>query len=458
MAYDRQGRTNLLIASISPTSRPGAPATPVWSDDGRYLAFQSSWPDPAIPNSSLGQIYFRDLNQETNVLVSLNQTGSAGGNRLSWNPLIGADGKRVLFLSTATDLVTNVVSGTNLFLWDAATQNNTLVSVETNGVGLNRVRQPALSGDGRSATLLNQTDLYLCDLGLPSLSLVATNVATASLSGDGRFIAFESKDALAGNDANGLADIYVLDRVSNTVVLASVNLDGTASGNGKSTSPIISADGRYVVFTSQASDLAANDTNGFTDVFLRDLSTGTTLLLSVNFSGSATGNRLSANPVLSADGNVVVFESYSSDLNVGDFNEAKDIFAVRLSAGDSDGDGMADDWELAYFGDLSRDGTGDFDGDGQSDMAEFRAGTDPTNVNSIFRAFTISSPNLADGMLVLWNAVPGRTYRVQYKDGIDDPNWNDLPGDVFATGATATKLEAAAQTAAKRFYRVKALP
>ena len=67
-------------------------------------------------------------------------------------------------------------------------------------------------------------------------------------------------------------------------------------------------------------------------------------------------------------------------------------------------------------------------------------------------------PNLADGVLVLWNAVPGRTYRVQYKDGIDDPNWNDVPGDVFATGATATKLEVAAQTAAKRFYRVKALP
>jgi hypothetical protein len=192
-----------------------------------------------------------------------------------------------------------------------------------------------------------------------------------------------------------------------TVALASVNLDGTASGRGKSTSPILSPDGRYVAFTSQASDLVANDTNGFTDVFLRDLTAGTTLLLSVNFTGSSSGRRLSANPVLSADGNVVVFESYSSDLTVGDFNEGKDIFVFRLSAGDSDGDGMADDWEVAYFGVLSREGIGDFDDDGQSDLAEFRAGTNPTDNHSIFRAFTLSNPNVADGVMVLWNAVPG---------------------------------------------------
>src|SRR5205823_13541600 len=109
----------------------------------------------------------------------------------------------------------------------------------------------------------------------------------------------------------------------------------------------------------------------------------------------------------------VVFESYSSDLTVGDFNEAKDIFVFRLSAGAADGDGMADDWEVAYFGDLSRDGTGDMDGDGQSDLAEFRAGPTPTANVSIFRAFTLSSSNPADGSMVLWRAVPRRTDRVQ---------------------------------------------
>ncbi|HKI71304.1 MAG TPA: hypothetical protein VKA81_02930 [Verrucomicrobiae bacterium] len=458
MAYDRLARTNWFIASVGATNKPGAPATPVWSADGRYLAFQSSWPDPAIPNSSLGQVYLRDLTQGTNVLVSINQAGNTGGNKLSWNPLISADGVRVVFLSSATDLVTNIVSGTNLFLWDAAGGSNILVSGSINGGGLNRARQPTLTSDGHFAAFLNQTNLYLCDLTSQTVDLIVPNASAFSLSADGRFIAFESTSILSGNDANSVADIYVLDRISNTVALASVNLDGSKSGNGKSASPLISPDGHYVVFTSQASDLVADDTNGFTDVFLRDLVAGTTLLLSVNFNGSASGNRLSANPVLSADGNVVVFESYSSDLTVGDFNEAKDIFVFRLSAGDADGDGMADDWEVAYFGDLSRDGTGDFDRDGQSDLAEFRAGTNPTENASIFRAFTLSSPNPADGLVVLWSAVPGRTYRVQYKDGIEDPKWTDLPGDVVATSATGVKLDSSTQAAAKRFYRVMVLP
>ena len=456
--YDRVEHTNWFITSVSPTNKPGAPATPVWSANGRYLAFQSSWPDPAIPNSSLGQVYLRDLTQDTNVPVSLNQAGNAGGNKLSWNPLISADGARVVFLSSATDLVTNIVFGTNLFLWDAATRSNILVSGSINGGGLNRARQPALSADGHFTAFLNQTNLYLCDLTLHTVDLIVTSASAVSVSADGRFIAFESTSVLAGNDTNGLADIYVLDRISNTVALASVNLDGSKSGNGKSTSPLISPDGRYVVFMSQASDLVANDTNGFTDVFLRDLVAGTTLLLSVNFNGSASSNRLSANPVLSADGNVVVFESYSSDLTVGDFNEAKDIFVFRLSAGDADGDGMADDWEMAYFGDLSRDGSGDFDGDGLSDLAEFRAGTNPTENASIFRAFTLSSSNPVDSLVVLWNAVPGRTYRVQYKNGIEDQDWTDLPGDVVAASATGLKLDSTTQAAVKRFYRVMVLP
>src|SRR5207249_3353675 len=115
------------------------------------------------------------------------------------------------------------------------------------------------------------------------------------------------------------------------------------------------------------------------DVFLRDLTAGATLILSQNYLASGSGNRLSANSILSSDGSAIAFESYASDLAVGDFNQSKDVFLFRISAADSDGDGLPDDWEMAYFGDLTRDGTGDFDGDGQSDLAEFRAGTNPTD-------------------------------------------------------------------------------
>src|SRR6266545_4807679 len=462
--YDRIERTNWFIASVGLTNKPSAPATPVWNRDGRYLAFRSSsgynLDGTPIPNGSRGQVYFRDLTQDTNVLVSRNLDPLivTGGSKPSWNPLISADGARVFFLRPATDLVTNAVFGTNLFVWDAASGSRSLLSISTDGGGLGGVNQAVLSSDGRFAVFLNRTNLYFCDLTLSTLSLMVSNASTAAMSADGRFVAFDSSDALAGNDTNLVSDIFVYDRVSNTVVLASVNLDGTASGNGRSTSPLVGPDGRYVVFTSQASDLVANDTNGFTDVFLRDLATRTTMLLSANFTGSGSGNRLSANPVLSADGNSVVFESYSSDITAGDFSGNKDIFVARLSVGDSDGDGMADDWEVAYFGDLSRDGSGDFDGDGQSDFAEYRAGTDPTDNHSVFRALTLSRPDLADGVMVLWIAVPGLTYRVQYKDGLEEADWSDLPGDIVATSATGAKLDSTIQIAASRFYRVKAVP
>ncbi|HYV27843.1 MAG TPA: hypothetical protein VFA77_09940, partial [Candidatus Eisenbacteria bacterium] len=410
VAYDRWSRTNLLIASVGPANKPGPPSNPVWSADGRYVAFQSSWPDPAIANSSLGQIYFRDLAKDSNVLVSLNQSGTAAGNRLSWNPLISADGTKVLYLGAAGDLVTNIASIANLFLWDAASRSNALISVSTNGAGLNNVRQAALSANGRFSTFLNAANLYLCDLSQQSPTLIASNAWSASLSADGRFVAFESASPLIGNDTNSVNDIYVFDQLSNTLALASVNHEGTASGNGKSFSPVITPDGRYVIFTSQATDLVANDTNGFSDVFLRDMVAGTTMLLSVNFDGTSSGNRLSGNPVLSADGNVLIFESFCSDLGVGDFNGTKDIFAVRLNSGDAN-----------------------------------------------FRAFVLWSPDVTNGVMVLWNAVPGRTYRVEFKNRIEDPNWTELPGEVIPTSTTGAKLDSSTQTAEKRFYRVVSL-
>src|SRR6185503_15204419 len=110
--------------------------------------------------------------------------------------------------------------------------------------------------------------------------------------------------------------------------------------------------------------------------------------LSRNFTGTATGNHLSSNPVLSADGRVVAFQSFASDLVPGDYNDTRDVFVVSLAGPDTDGDGLDDDWEMAYFSTLTRDGSGDFDGDGASDAQEFRAGTDPTNTGSVFRVLT----------------------------------------------------------------------
>jgi Tol biopolymer transport system component len=457
IARDLAQGTNLSVAPVSASPYPSAPANPSWSADARYLAFRSSAPG-IVPGVTGSQIYFRDLAQATNVLVTRNLSGTAGGSGPSWTPWISSNGAQVFFLSTAANLVTNTVSGTNLYLWDALSQQSRLLSVSNNGGAFGQVLAPAIAPSGDFAILLNRTNLYFWSLTQAVPALVVSNASAASLSANGRFIALESSSKLTPQDTNASPDIFLYDRLSNNFALVSVNAGATGSGNGRSRTPLITPDSHFVLFASQATNLVTGDTNAFTDLLLRDLSAGTTMLVSRNYSSTGSADSLSVNPVISPDGQLVVFESYASDLAAGDFNQTKDLFALRISGGDSDGDGMADDFELAYFGDLSRDGSGDFDGDGQSDLTEYGAGTNPADQLSLFRAFTLSNLNSANGVTVLWSAIPGRPYRVQYKEGLEQQSWTDLAGDVVATSSTGVKVDSTASTAAQRFYRIMALP
>ncbi len=173
--------------------------------------------------------------------------------------------------------------------------------------------------------------------------------------------------------------------------------------------------------------------------------------------GTASGNGASARPVMSADGRTVLFHSFASDLVAGDYNDSRDVFVLRLGGGDSDSDGLDDDWEVAYFGNLARDGTGDFDSDGEMDSQEFLAGTDPTNSGSILRVLTVTAPG-SGSTTVLWSAVPGRSYRVQFKDDLGAADWSELAGTVIASGTTAGKADVTASGQVRRFYRVLLIP
>src|SRR5262249_26329437 len=137
----------------------------------------------------------------------------------------------------------------------------------------------------------------------------------------GRYLGFSSfaSDLVTG-DNNGSPDAFVRDLTNGVTTLVSVNQSGTGSGNGASSDPLLSADGRYALFQSEASDLVAGDTNEVADVFLRDLVAGTTRLVSVNRFGKGSANASSTHRGFSRDGRFALFESPASDLVPNDNN------------------------------------------------------------------------------------------------------------------------------------------
>ena len=450
-AFDRVAQTNVLIAGVGKVS---APSNPVFSQTGGFMAFQSSETGVGGYATAVGQIYYRDLAQASNRLVTLNYQGTAAGSGASSNVAISPDGRFVAYLSGPAGLVTNSVSGANAFLWDSMTASNIVVS------GPGSTATPVTRVIFASGDLLafeRLTNTYLFDIVNQTSITTLTDAVNVAFSADGRFAACERRGSYSPLDTNGTTDVYLINRTNGQASLVSANRAGTAAGNSRSLSPLITPDGRYVLFRSRASNLTANDTNGMSDVFLRDLTLGRTILLSINCDATGTGNRFSGNPIMSTDGSTVLFESYASDLVTGDYNDARDIMVLRLSRSDTDGDGLPDDWELAYFNGLQRDGTGDSDGDGRSDAMEFQAGTDPTNVGSVLRVITLSPPS-SGPVQVFWSSVPGKQYRVQFKASMIDPAWNDLAGDVTATDATGFKEDATVGTAVQRYYRVLLVP
>jgi hypothetical protein len=236
-----------------------------------------------------------------------------------------------------------------------------------------------------------------------------------------------------------------------------VGPDGVTPGNGPSEPPQITPDGRFVLFASKASNLVPNDNNGCSDIFLRDRQLGLTYLLSTNPKTGRPGNRPSTTPLLSTDGGTIIFASMANDLTERDYNDRQDIFVVKLTVGDSDGDGLDDAWEMAYFGHLDRDGAGDFDGDGLNDRAEHRTGTDPTNQDSVLRALAMSAVGSGQTTL-LWPAGRGAQYQVQFKRSVTDKDWLNLDTTIIINGNYASAVDTGAGLDAARFYRIVMLP
>jgi len=156
----------------------------------------------------------------------------------------------------------------------------------------------------------------------------------AAISADGRFIAFASSGTnVVAGDTNGLEDVFVRDLLYGYTYRVNLATSGLPAAGGVSYSPALSADGRYVVFVSEATNLAAGDTNGAADIFRYDRWAGACQLVSVNWSGTGSANGVSAWPSVSADGRYVAYESTASDIIWTDTNGVSDVFLADMDTG-----------------------------------------------------------------------------------------------------------------------------
>ena len=354
-----KAETVLVSANGAGTgSGNGFSFAPVMSADGRFVAFESLAAD-LVPDDANGDfdVFVRDLKTGTTTLVSANRAGTGSGNGFSFAPAISADGRFVAFESFATDLVADDDANADfdVFVRDLKTGTTTLISVNRAGGGSGNgfSSAPAISADGRLVAFEsvagdlvdNDTngdiDVFVRDLKTDTTTLVSVNYAGTNsgnsqsrfpvFSADGRSVAFDSLAGdLVANDTNFNSDVFVRDLKTGTTTLVSVNRAGTDTGNNGSFARTISADGRFVVYESSASDLVVNDLNGHEDVFVCDMKTGTTTLVSVNRAGTRSGNGFSTAPAISTDGRLVAFFSEASDLIAGDTNHDVDVFVRSL--------------------------------------------------------------------------------------------------------------------------------
>jgi Tol biopolymer transport system component len=461
---DAGGSTNIIFWEDRATGRsvsvpliwgiPFDTPGPALTRDGRWLAFSDGRPGPL-------NVFIRDMSipLATNQLISVNHSGTGGGDADCILPKWSADGRWIVFLSRSITLTTNqpIYSSMEVFARDLASNQTYRVSRYLSGdFGSHDCTNHVVSGDSRFVVFQSKYVGFLPYLFRHDLlasrpnDVVCQNCKNPSVSADGRLIAYESNPLPPAP-----RDVYLADLETGQTTLLSSNVSGSASlgGSQDSFAPQVSADGRYVVFASRAQNLVLDDTNNLTDVFVYDRFQHATLLLSRSPGNGGLAYGYSSAPVLARDGRTVAFVSSAPDLLPGELSGAVQVYLLRLGGADSDADGLDDDWEMAYFSTLDRDGTGDFDGDGATDLAEFRAGTDPTNAGSVLRVLNVTS--LPGGAkTVLWAAEPGRRYRVQFKRRVTEVVWSELGDPVTATSTTGAKQDPDAVADPGRFYRV----
>jgi WD40-like Beta Propeller Repeat len=292
--------TRASVGSTGVQQNSIGPGSVAVSGDGRFVAFTSDATN-LVSGDTNGQtdVFVRDTLNGATERVSVSTSG-AQGNQASGaldgsTPAISRDGRWVAFISDATNLVSGDTNDrTDVFVRDRSSGVTQIVSLGAVGAqGDHNSRAPAISDDGR-------------------------------------YVAFRSDSTtFVPGDTNGLVDVFVRDRQSGTTGRVSVS-SGNAQANGHSSlndAPVMSGDARYVAFSSVASNLVTGDTNLVSDVFVRDRTLATTTRASVSSINNAQANEGSDQPSISADGRYLAFSSFASNL-IGSFDSStnRDIF------------------------------------------------------------------------------------------------------------------------------------
>jgi subtilisin-like proprotein convertase family protein/Tol biopolymer transport system component len=348
------------------TADPVVAYRPSLSRDGDIVAFQSRAANllvrPERDNNGQGDVFVHDRHTGVTERVSVDSNGGEAA-AFSGAPSLSADGRLVAFHSDSRLDLTDPGSGSrDVFVHDRYLRQTRLMAKAPAGR-----REPSLGDDGAAVAVLSNDDnpaVFVHEPPKPSERL-GRRAAQVSLSGDGKVIAFDSDAAdLVAGDTNGSSDVFVVERATAATVRVSVSSTG-AQANGPSRYPSISRDGKVVVFESNATNLVAGDTNGTTDVFVRDRRTGRTERVSVATDG-AQGNGPSVlsrftTRAVSDDGRFVAFESLASNLVPDDTNGAADLFVhdrltgvterVSVSSAGSQGNQRGSGFPFAISGD-----------------------------------------------------------------------------------------------------------
>lgn len=343
------GTTQRVSVATGGIQANGTSAKPVVSDTGQYVVFSSRATNlaPDVNGSNL-DIFVHDISTGTTDCASLTAGGDTG-NGESFYLDITPDGRFVVFHSAASDLVAGDTNGADdIFVRDRTSGTTERVSVSDTGAQLSgQSLFGRISDDGRyisfvsnaigavAAKTTNRFEVFVRDRvagtttritrGIDGLEPNADSYSLPEITSNGRFVVFASwASNLVSGDTNGVYDLFRWDRTNNTLVRVNVAADGSeANARVFPEGFAVSSDGRFISFSTAASNLVAADTGGHRNVFRRDVPLSRTVLVS-------PGNAESRRSWLTSDGRRVVFESAASNLVADDTNMAFDVFVRFL--------------------------------------------------------------------------------------------------------------------------------